>query len=117
MNEFFLMDNMKYLALNIQQIVQRHIETLIKDKNITNDAFTEIEWKDYSAYIFDDIVNMILFGFKTTAEFPMVFGTRLTISSHKEREMRGRARFNIPNFLTFGLFYRFMSKDGRECTK
>jgi hypothetical protein len=87
MNEFFLIDNMKDLAFRIQAIVNNHLDRMVSEKKLNNTDFVMVDWKMYSEVIFDEIVNLTLYGFKPEESKPEVFGTRLTVSHNTQRNV------------------------------
>jgi len=117
MNEFFVVENMDSLAMNIQKIVIKYLNNMIKERNITKDSIVEVEWKDFSFLIFDDIVNLLLYGYKDDEKFPMVFNERLTVSSFEERRLRKISKQKNLDMMTMGKFSNYLSAEGRQCTR
>jgi len=117
MNKFFVIENMDSLAMNIQKIVIKYLNNMIKERNITKDSIVEVEWKDFSFLIFDDIVNLLLYGYKDDEKFPMVFNERLTVSSFEERRLRKISKQKNLDMMTMGKFSNYLTAEGRQCTR
>jgi hypothetical protein len=112
MNEFFLMENMKDLAFRIQTIVNNHLDRMVSEKKLTTTEFVMVDWKKYSEVIFDEIVNLTLYGFKPEEPKPEVFGTRLTISHTMQRNVNGLSMTKPWNVFTSNLFSRWLPGGG-----
>jgi cytochrome P450 len=112
MNEFFLIDNMKDLAFRIQAIVNNHLDRLISEKKLNNTEFLMVDWKKYSEVIFDEIVNLTLYGFKPEESKPEVFGVRLTVSHGRQRAVNFVSMSKVWNLATGNLFNRWLPGGG-----
>jgi hypothetical protein len=112
MNEFFLIDNMKDLAFRIQAIVNNHLDRMVSEKKLNNTDFVMVDWKMYSEVIFDEIVNLTLYGFKPEESKPEVFGTRLTVSHNTQRNVNAVSMSRVWNLATGNLFSRWLPGGG-----
>ena len=112
MNEFFLIDNMKDLAFRIQTIVNNDLDRIVSEKKLTTTEFVMVDWKKYSEVIFDEIVNLTLYGFKPEEPKPEVFGTRLTISHTMQRNVNGLSMTKPWNVFTSNLISRWLPGGG-----
>ena len=112
MNEFFLIDNMKDLAFRIQAIVNNNLERMVSEKKLNNKDFVLVDWKQYSEVIFDEIVNLTLYGFKPEEAKPEIFGTRLTISHNTQRNVNAVSMGKVWNLSTGNLFNRWLPGGG-----
>jgi hypothetical protein len=112
MNEFFLIDNMKDLAFRIQAIVNNHLDRMVSEKKLNNTDFVMVDWKKYSEVIFDEIVNLTLYGFKPEESKPEVFGTRLTVSHYTQRNVSAVSMSRVWNLATSNFFNRWLPGGG-----
>jgi hypothetical protein len=112
MNEFFLYDNMKDLAFRIQAIVNNHLDRMVSEKKLSNKEFVMVDWKKYSEVIFDEIVNLTLYGFKPEESKPEVFGIPLTVSHNTQRKVEAVSMSRVWNLATGNIFNRWLPGGG-----
>jgi cytochrome P450 len=112
MNEFFLYDNMKDLAFRIQAIVNNHLDRMVSEKKLSTKEFVMVDWKKYSEVIFDEIVNLTLYGFKPEESKPEVFGIPLTVSHNTQRKANTVSMSRVWNLATGNLFNRWLPGGG-----
>lgn len=113
MSKFFDYDNIKKIAEPISHVINSHIDDMIKQEQLKDCDFKVIDFKDYTKPMFDDIVNLILFGFLENEKFPTVFGEKITVVQNKILELRIKLLIKPINILTSNKL-RFLCKETKE---
>jgi len=117
MNEFFLWENMVSCTKNVKNIINRHLDELVKKEGLTKDSWKEIEWVDYSANVFNDIISLILFGYRENENFPKAFDKDITAAVCQVYELSVQASKKIWNMATFRKFLKYLPGGGIEAEK
>ena len=80
MSDFFDYNNIKINAKPIKNIIEHHVNNMISKEKINSSTKTIVDFKLYSKDLFDDIVNLILFGTGHDEKFPEIFGEKFSVA-------------------------------------
>ena len=110
LSDFFAYDNIKINARPIKNIIEQHINNMISKENINSSTKTIVDFKLYTKDLFDDIVNLILFGTGLDEKFHEVFGKKISVAFAWQMQLKVKLFMRPLNYITGHIFNNWMKE-------